>query len=335
MRTVTLADTGRRTTQLGYGCSSLMGAMGRSASLAMLEAAYESGIRHFDVAPMYGYGDAEACLGEFLKSHPEGATVTTKFGIAPPRRRGLLRLARRAVGPVLRVVPSLKQRLARTATAVLRPAAALPLTPAAARASLEESLRALRSECLDVLLLHEVSVEQLGSEELLRFLEDSVREGKLRSFGIGSERRRVSALITERSAYCRIVQHEWSVLDRPEPARDGRFHIHHRSLTENFHALTEGLRRAPEVCRRWSAQTGCDLASREMLAALMLKAALEVYPDFVLLVSSKNPAHLRANVRTAEDTSLRDAALKLAALVQGEGVPGAGAAISRTKGAAC
>src|ERR1017187_8275756 len=60
METIDLGRTGRRTTRLGFGCSSLMGAMGRKESVAMLEAAFDAGVRHFDVAPMYGFGQAES-----------------------------------------------------------------------------------------------------------------------------------------------------------------------------------------------------------------------------------------------------------------------------------
>ena len=63
METIDLGRTGRRTTRLGFGCSSLMGAMGRKESVAMLEAAFDAGVRHFDVAPMYGFGQAESCVG--------------------------------------------------------------------------------------------------------------------------------------------------------------------------------------------------------------------------------------------------------------------------------
>ena len=85
MEQIRLASSGRETTRLGYGCSSIMGALGRRQSLRLLEAAYDAGIRHFDVAPMYGYGEAESCLGEFLQRHPGQLTVTTKYGIAPPK----------------------------------------------------------------------------------------------------------------------------------------------------------------------------------------------------------------------------------------------------------
>lgn len=320
MRTVTLGDTGRKTSQVGYGCSSLMGAMGRRASLHVLEAAYDAGIRHFDVAPMYGYGEAEACLGEFLKRRPSDVTITTKFGIEPPRRQGLLRLARRAVGPVLKAVPGAKQRLARAASAVAAPAEEPQFTSAAAHQSLERSLKALRVERIDLLLLHEVRADQLGDDALLRFLEDSVSSGKIASFGVGSERARTRALLAEHGAYCRTVQCEWSVLEPVdfEDSLPRRAWIHHRALTENFRALGGLLRDDSERARAWSQEIGTDLRDPGMLAALMVKAALERFPESVLLVSSKDAAHLHQNVRSAGDASLSQPALRLADLVQRE-----------------
>ena len=331
MRTVTLGATGRKTTQLGYGCSSLMGAMGRRASLAALEAAYEAGIRHYDVAPMYGYGEAEGCLGEFLKRHPQGITVTTKFGIEPPRRRGLIRLARRAVGPVLKAAPLLKKRLARAAGAVTAPVADTPFIAQTARGSLERSLRELQVEHIDLLLLHEVRAEQLQDDGLLRFLEDCVRSGKIAGSGVGSERARVVELLRTRRPYCGTVQHEWSILDAFE-AHDAAGSatdkllaevpsIHHRALTDNYRTIAQDLRASPALCHRWSDAVGADLDDDSMLAALMLKAALEVHPESVLLVSSKHGAHLRANVRAAGEAALREPALRLAALVAREGLP--------------
>lgn len=335
MRTVTLGDTGRKTTQLGYGCSSIMGAMGRRASLATLKAAYDAGIRHFDVAPMYGYGEAESCLGTFLKDRFADVTVTTKFGIEPPRRRGLVRLARRAVGPVLKAAPMLKHRLARAAGALTAPAETTPFTAAAARVSLERSLRELGVEHVDLLLLHEVRAEQLQDEGVLRFLEDCVRSGKISSFGVGSERVRSAELLAKRPAYCRTVQHEWSILDARKPDTAARSEViarvHHRALTENFHAVVQALRSAPQASRVWSDEAGADLQDTRVLAALMVKAALETYPESVLLVSSKQAEHLRENVRTASEPSLREPALRLAALVSREGLPTA----TTLKEAAC
>ena len=55
-----------------------------SEALALLEAAFDLGIRYFDTAPSYGDGVSEERLGRFLKRMPAGdrsqVTVATKFG---------------------------------------------------------------------------------------------------------------------------------------------------------------------------------------------------------------------------------------------------------------
>src|SRR5437764_7899291 len=102
MERVELGTTGRTTTRLGFGCASLMGALGKRESLALLEAAYEAGVRHFDVAPLYGFGQAEGCLGEFLAGRRDQVTVTTKYGIPPAKNPGLIGLARSLARPVIK-----------------------------------------------------------------------------------------------------------------------------------------------------------------------------------------------------------------------------------------
>src|SRR5580704_5522793 len=52
-----------RTSVLGFGCGSVMGRVGRSASLRAMDAAWESGITLFDTARSYGFGEAEAVGG--------------------------------------------------------------------------------------------------------------------------------------------------------------------------------------------------------------------------------------------------------------------------------
>jgi aryl-alcohol dehydrogenase-like predicted oxidoreductase len=298
-----------------------MGALNRTESLRLLEAAYDAGIRHFDVAPMYGYGEAESCLGEFRARHAD-VTITTKYGIAPPKRGGLLRTARRLVGPVLQRIPALKRRLVRAAGAVAAPAEKSRFSAEEARASLEKSLRALRANFIDVWLLHEAQAADLTDDALLRFLEDSVAQGAIGAFGVGSDSAKLPALLRDRPAYCRVVQHDWSILDPIEPQTTA-FHIHHRALTDRLQTIHDDLIRDKPRCVRWSEITGRDLARREDLAALMLKAALVLHPNTILLVSSKSPAHIRENVRVAEDASLNDPARRLHQLVQREGLASA------------
>jgi aryl-alcohol dehydrogenase-like predicted oxidoreductase len=299
-----------------------MGASNRRHSLHLLNAAYDAGIRHFDVAPMYGYGEAESCLGEFLQHYRSEVTVTTKYGIAAPKRGGALRAARRVVGPVIQRIPALKRRLVRAAGAIAAPAEKSKFSAEEARASLENSLRLLRTDFIDLLLLHEAEAHDLSDDGLLQFLEESVAQRKIGSFGVGSDSIKISGLLRDRAAYCPVVQHDWSVLDTPEQP-SAAFHIHHRALTDRLHVLHTALTSDAQRCRRWSEATGCDLARRGELASLMLKAALVLNPNTILLVSSRNPAHIRENVRVAEDASLEESARHLYHLVQSEGLASA------------
>ncbi len=329
MQTITLGTSGRTTTRLGFGCSSLMGSLGRRESLGMLEAAFDAGVRHFDVAPSYGFGEAEGCLGEFLARHRGKVTVTTKYGIPAGGGRSLMALARGAarklVRPLIGLAPGVKRRLQQAAGSVPGAAPAKArFTAAEARESLERSLRALQVERVDVWLLHEAEAADLKDDGLLRMMEDAVGAGKIGAFGVGSEAKKIAALVSERPAYCPVLQYEWSVLDGligPGMA----FRMHHRALTENFKALHEALRGDEARCRRWSDYCGVDVGEAEVLAGLMLKASLECNPDSVILFSSKRAEHIRRNVALVDDRAAGEAAMRLYWLVRAEVVSGYGA----------
>jgi D-threo-aldose 1-dehydrogenase len=317
LKKIALADSGRETTVLGFGGSSLMGALNRKQSLALLESAFDTGIRHYDVAPMYGYGEAEACLGEFLARHRGEITVATKYGIPPAKKSSLIKAARRIVGPVVQALPAVKQRLARVANAATSNSERASFTAEQARVSLERSLAELRTSRIDLWLLHEVEATDLQDDTLLRFLEDQVTAGTVGTFGIGSEGAKVGELTREKPAYCKVLQFEWSVLD-PAISHGGPFRIHHRALTNNFRALHGALTASPALLKRWSETVGEDLTSSSKLAQLMLAASLAANPQSVILFSSKSPEHITANVRTAGDGSLALPAARLHELVQAE-----------------
>jgi D-threo-aldose 1-dehydrogenase len=72
------------TAMLGLGCATIGGLHGPVAAedaAETLQAAWELGIRSFDVAPLYGAGEGELRLGRFLREHAcTEYTVSTKVG---------------------------------------------------------------------------------------------------------------------------------------------------------------------------------------------------------------------------------------------------------------
>jgi D-threo-aldose 1-dehydrogenase len=76
--------TGLGVTRLGFGTAEIGGlfkAVTDEDAQRTLERAWELGIRYFDTAPLYGYGNAERRLGRLLAAQPRGSFVlSTKVG---------------------------------------------------------------------------------------------------------------------------------------------------------------------------------------------------------------------------------------------------------------
>ena len=97
MRQIELPNTGKRTSQLGFGCAYLT-----PDSRRLLDVAHDAGIRHFDVGRSYNRGNAEGVVGRFLAGRSDDLTVTSKYGILPEAAPLHLRVARKLLGPMVR-----------------------------------------------------------------------------------------------------------------------------------------------------------------------------------------------------------------------------------------
>jgi D-threo-aldose 1-dehydrogenase len=73
MTTRTIARTGTRVSDLGFGGASLGNlyrVTGEQEGADAVDAAYDAGITYFDTAPHYGLGLSERRLGRALARHP-------------------------------------------------------------------------------------------------------------------------------------------------------------------------------------------------------------------------------------------------------------------------
>ena len=161
---------------LGFGCGSVMGRMGRRDSLRAMNIAWDQGITLFDTARSYGFGEAEAVLGEFLHGKRVQATVATKFGIIPQKLSKMERATRN--------VPRLRKFFAQDTNYEVP----LPeFTVEGLRASLECSLRQLKTDYVDVLFLHEATADVLRQHDLMEALDRLVQAGKVRRVGLNAD----------------------------------------------------------------------------------------------------------------------------------------------------
>ena len=313
-----LGGTGRTTTRLGFGGAGLIGGVGRRESLGLLETAFDAGIRHFDTAPMYGGGDSERCLARLLERHRAEVTITSKYGIlrtaGSRSRRQAFAAVRTAAAPLARVAPRLKSRVSQFLQRGAEPPPMASFTAAEAAESLESSLRALGTDHLDLWLLHEAAADDLGDPGLLELLRASVASGRVGEFGVASERRKIPELARDRPEFCGVLQFEWSVTD-PQGTVAGGFRLHHGAIGTALPHLRSLLSRDRALARRWSQETDSDLLNTEVLGALLLKAALEMNPESVILFFTRRRKRIEAAVEVVRDRALRAPALRLFELV--------------------
>lgn len=309
MKQVRLPGTDLRSSVLGFGCSPLMGRLGRSESLRLLETAYDAGITHFDVARSYGYGDAESVLGDFTSTKRDKVTITTKFGILPSRRPAGPKVARSIARKLVALNPRVHRTL-RQRTEKLPAGGYFSVQDA--KSSLESSLQKLRTDYVDILLLHECKPKDLDSSELLEFLEACVEEGKTRYFGVATDPHSTRQILRSHKPFTSVVQFANSVLDRNIdhlPTDRERAMITHSVFSSvlgfgtglGLKKLHEYISSSASRTSRWSTAVGKDCSNLAVLSGLMLNYAVQVNHSGIVLYSSRNERNIMSNVAAVSD----------------------------------
>ncbi len=300
--TALIPGTTRPTTAIGFGCNSLLGPKSRREGLALLGEAYEAGIRHFDVARAYSSGDAEGVLGDFLAGRRESVTVTTKFGLRPPSGGGVgMRPIKTLARALMRFSPGLRRSLGRYSGRRIESNA---FSVDQARASLEISLAELKTDRIDIFLLHEADPSHC-TPELATYLAGETAAGRIGSFGVGSGFDRLREIAADRPDFARVLQFENSALRRNRevlsPPRTS-FTITHGALGASLPNLRDYIGARPDVARRWADALGLDLTdTARTLAPLMLAYAMHANPGGIVLFYSTRRETVKENLRAIAD----------------------------------
>jgi len=193
MRTVYNSVLKRSVSAIGFGCASLGSRISPSEGVRSLGQAYDLGVNWFDVAPPYGDGQAEGILGSFLSGRRDQALICTKVGIARPEISTVKRLFRSPARWAVQAFPDLRKQISRARSVGARP----QLEPATIRKSVEASLRLLRTDYVDVLALHEPSIEDATNPEVIETLANIRKKGQARAISIAGS---VDAILAGRHA---------------------------------------------------------------------------------------------------------------------------------------
>jgi aryl-alcohol dehydrogenase-like predicted oxidoreductase len=186
--------------RLGFGCARLFAGAELRQSAKLIEEALSGGVRHFDTAP--AYGQSEDVLGSVLAG-VQDVTVATKVGIPRPSEttRSSSFLYRRALRPVLSRVPSLKSALLRVAARGVTSAEQSSsqaqrrvLSREEILSSLEESLRRLRRDTVDIFFVHEPD-QLLVDDKVVEVITGLLRERIIGAFGLALDRAAAGTIV--------------------------------------------------------------------------------------------------------------------------------------------
>lgn len=292
-----LGNTGILVPELGFGAATLGGSYGpttQSEATATVRTALDAGMDFFDTSPWYG--NSEEVLGAALAGVPRDSyTLETKVGRYPD--------------------------------------GTFDFSPKRVARSIDDSLRKLKTDRLDICLCHDIEFVPLQPviDETIPTLRELQTAGKIRFVGVSglplAVFRKVLAA-TELDvvlSYCHISLNDTSLAELTPLLRERQVGVIGASplamglLTENGppdwhpapHALKDAARRAAAVCRQRGAS----------LPALALAYSRSLGLTDTLLVGLSSPEQVAANVGATVnriDRSLLDEVLSLFVPFQNE-----------------
>ena len=146
-----LGNSGLEVSAIGLGCMGLSHAFGpptdKQEAIGLIRAAVERGVTFFDTAQMYGPFTNEELVGEALAPVREQVVIATKFGFDFTGKGGL------------------------------------NSRPEYIKQTVEDSLKRLRTETIDLLYQHRID-PNVPIEEVAGAVKDLIQQGKVRHFGM-------------------------------------------------------------------------------------------------------------------------------------------------------
>jgi uncharacterized protein len=154
-----LGRTGLNVTKLGFGAA-------RTMEPALVKTAINAGINFIDTGRSYANGKNEEMIGNVIKGFRDKVIIQSKMKI-PIREKGDELKSDKASKKIKKIMES----------------------------ALKQSLKALQTDYIDIMLLHRMkSVELIQHETVLKFLEAAKQTGKVRAIGFSSHQNQIELL---------------------------------------------------------------------------------------------------------------------------------------------
>jgi aryl-alcohol dehydrogenase-like predicted oxidoreductase len=267
--------------KIGFGCAALSTMPTLRSAVSLLQTAYDSGIRHFDTAPIYGNGYSEKILGAFLKGKRNQVTVSTKFGLFPSTARNI---------PMWLALPLNKLRKLvkpkHDDNKIIEQPALIPyrlIEYEDIRRSFECSLKNLQTDHIDFYLLHE-ALPHFLTDEAMNYIQNLKNSGFIKNIGIAAGYVNLYSLEEDKIADWDILQYESNLHFSSDDLIDrfpSKTHIYHSVLKFVKNIQVEGY-------------------TTLNIAGAVLAKAVKNNPKGKVLFSTSHKEHIKQNLQSLE-----------------------------------
>lgn len=301
MRSVRLAGLDVETPILGFGCASLGSRVSKAEGRKSIEKAIEAGVTWFDLAPAYGGGQAEEIFSEVIRGRRDTVQICTKVGLLPPRQG----IVKKTLTPLARkMVVSIGPLRAALRRSSLNRNRKLELTPELLIRSLEQSLRRINTDYVDVYALHNATPDDLARDDLLETLDRIMRSGKVRAVSVAGDHSAAEAALQAVGWFnliqipMPVTQKESNIFDQCRAKGVG-------CVAHSVFGVSGAFSRVKSALEKdWAfadaaARAGFSGTPSQAASAVLLSRAFELNRAGVTLVSMFSQRNLETAVRLA------------------------------------
>ena len=300
----------------------------------LFDAAYDAGFRHFDVAPMYGMGQAEGELSALLKKRGSTVTVTTKFGIDASV---FGRAVGKVQGPIRRVLaakPSMNTDLQKAASGPASSFAGRLLyrptgfSQEAARKSLRRSLQALGRGTIELFILHDPLPHEMTFAErdgTISYLEEERASGRIGNWGVAVHDPRLTgdgASLINQAPFLQFRDH---LFLPPPPTMTSSQVATYGALAGALPRIEQFFAADPRARQRWVDELDLTESGPRSLASVILRETTRRNPFGPVLFTTTKPHRLQPAMEAIAFNAPLDESARISQLVADVIDRGAGA----------
>ena len=183
----------------------------------------------------------------------------------------------------------------------------LPLSAERAKKHLEEALTKLKTDYIDILLLHEYDVATANQQDLIDFFKEQVQKGTVRHVGLGTFFELIDEQYTRLNGIYDVLQTDNSILKPNIELLDSKFLNTHLTIAfstlRDLKTMQKFVVKNPEFAQRLKKEAEIDFSDSKTILRLAINFTKYSHPNGINIFTSTNSQNIKSNIKEWENPS--------------------------------